>query len=184
MKKSLLKIIVVALLFFTVFFSCFDDKPNSHFHIPFKNNADYSIYVYPSSKEQYLAFPRYQDTILQPYYPDPSLDTAHYKIMPKFEDNTPLFIMSAYESVFGYEFDTLLVFIFNADTLEMLGWDTVRAYYKVEQRYDLSLEDLQNVDFKLSFPPTEDMKHIHMWPPYGTYDEFGRRKTNINLISE
>ena len=176
MKKSLLKIIVVALLFFTVFFSCFDDKPNSHFHIPFKNNADYSIYVYPSSKEQYLAFPRYQDTILQPYYPDPSLDTAHYKIMPKFEDNTPLFIMSAYESVFGYEFDTLLVFIFNADTLEMLSWDTVRAYYKVEQRYDLSLEDLQNVDFKLSFPPTEDMKHIHMWPPYGTYDEHGQKK--------
>ena len=178
MKKSLLKIIVVALLFSTVFCSCYDDKPNCHFHIPFKNNADHSIYVYPETKEQYLAFPSYQDTILQPYYPDPSKDSVNYKIMPKCEDNTPLFKMSCYEYDFGYAYDTLLVFVFNADTLEMLGWDTVRAYYKVEQRYDLSLEDLQNVGFKLSFPPAETMKNIHMWPPYGTYDENGQKKSN------
>ena len=177
MKTKTPLILVILVLFVSVFLcSCFVDKPNGHYHIPFKNNTTHSIYVYPESKEQYHAFPSYQDTILQPYYPDPSVDTANYKIMPKEKSIDALFRMSAYEAVFGYEFDTLLVFIFNADTLETYGWDTIRAYYKVEQRYDLSLEDLQNIGFKLSFPPTEAMKRIHMWPPYGTYDEHGQRK--------
>ena len=171
------------IILITVFFnSCFVDSPNGHYHIPFKNNTTHSIYVYPESKEQYLAFPNYQDTILQPYYPDPSKDTAHYKTMSKEENNDALFRMSAYEAVFGYEFDTLLIFIFNADTLETYGWDTVRVYYKVEQRYDLSLQDLQDVGFKLSFPPTEAMKHIHMWPPYGTYNKLDRRKIINNVF--
>ena len=174
--KSFLKRIIIALLLSILFYSCFVDKPNEHYHIPFKNNADYSIYVYPSSKEQYHAFPSYQDTILQPYYRDPSMDTACYKTMPKEENLDAMFMMATYEYVFGYEYDTLLVFVLNADTLETLGWDTVRVYYKVEQRYDLSLQDLQDVGFKLSFPPTEAMKYIHMWPPYGTYDEHGQRK--------
>lgn len=174
-KTSLIMLFLILLISIS-FCSCFVDKPNEHYHIQFKNNTTHSIYVDPESKEQYHAFPSYQDTILQPYYPDPSSDTAHFKIMPKEENIDALFKMTAYESIFGFDYDTLLVFVFNADTLELLGWDTIRAYYKVEQRYDLSLEDLQNIGFKLSFPPTEAMKHIHMWPPYGTYDEFGRRK--------
>ena len=176
MKRKTHLIIISILLCSIFFYSCFVDKHNKHYHILFKNNTTHSIYVYPETKEQHHDFPSYQDTILQPYYPDPSEDTAQYKIMPKEENIDALFLMAAYEYVFGYEFDTLLVFIFNADTLETYGWDKVRAYYKVEQRYDLSLTDLQNLGFKLSFPPTAAMKHIHMWPPYGTYDEHGRKK--------
>lgn len=177
MKIKTSLIIISIILFFSIFLcSCFVDKPDCHFHIPFKNNADHSIYVYSEIKEQYHALPNYQDTILQSYYPDPSLDPATNKTLPAEENIGALFSWSAYEYAFGDDFDTLLVFVFNADTLELLGWDTIRAYYKVEQRYDLSLEDLQNIGFKLSFPPTEAMKHIHMWPPYGTYDELGRRK--------
>ena len=33
-------------------------------------------------------------------------------------------------------------------------------------RYTLSLEDFRNLDWELSFPPDERMRHIHMWPPY------------------
>ena len=157
--------------------SCYKDDDNHHYRIPFKNDADYSLYILAESKEQYFMSPHYQDTILQSYYCNPSKDTLNHLISPKEEYETAFFRRSFYEAQFGNEYDTLLVFIFNADTLDFYGWDSVCANYKVLQRYDLSLEDLQYLDFKLCFPPSETMKQIHMWPPYGTYDENGNRKT-------
>jgi hypothetical protein len=35
------------------------------------------------------------------------------------------------------------------------------------QRYDLTIPDLDNLNWTLSYPPTEAMKDIKMWPPYG-----------------
>ncbi len=68
-----------------------------------------------------------------------------------------------------------MVFVFNADTLETHGWDYAKEHNMVMQRYDLSLTDLQNLNWTLTFPPTEEMRNIKMWPPYGTYDEHGNR---------
>ena len=68
-------IITTSIIIYSILFhSCCIYKPNKHYHIPFKNNTTHSIYVDCASKEQYLAFPSYQDTILQPYYLDSSLD--------------------------------------------------------------------------------------------------------------
>ena len=77
--------------------------------------------------------------------------------------------------------DTMSIYIIDADTVALYSWDTVVKYNKVLQRYDLSLSDLEGLNIKsyysfVYFPPTEAMKRIHMWPPYGTFDEFGRRK--------
>lgn len=78
--------------------------------------------------------------------------------------------------------DTLSLYIFNADTVDSYSWDTVLKYNMVLQRYDLSMQDYKELNkarvlgevVTLFFPPSEDMKHIHMWPPYGTYDENGQ----------
>ena len=32
--------------------------------------------------------------------------------------------------------------------------------------YLLSINDLQKVNFHLTYPPTENMKDLHMWPSY------------------
>ena len=87
------------------------------------------------------------------------------------------------EELFCYN-DTMSFYIFNADTVDFYGWDTIVKYNMVLQRYDLSMQDYTELNTSmfmgeivtLNFPPTDDMKHIHMWPPYGTYDEHGRRK--------
>ena len=154
--------------------SCVADRMDRHRNIPIQNNTNHSVYVLEESKEQYFMFPSFQDTILQPWYCDPSTDSTTSLIKPREEK--ALFSRSGYEYEFGYEYDTLLVFVINADTLKTYGWDTVRVNYKVEQRYDLSLADLQSVDFRLTIPPTKAMKHIHMWPPYGTYGQKGSNK--------
>lgn len=84
--------------------------------------------------------------------------------------------------------DTMSIYIIDADTVALYSWDTVVKYNKVIQRYDFSLSDLEGLNINSSysfvyFPPTKDMKHIHMWPPYGTYDEHGRRKDKRNTLN-
>ena len=69
--------------------------------------------------------------------------------------------------------DTLIVFVFNSDTLSSRGWDYVKDHNNVTQRYDLSLSNLRNLNWRIAFPPTEEMRNIKMWPPYGTYDSMG-----------
>ena len=162
--------------------SCRVDKPDCHYHIPFTNNSYHAVYVDYDAKYWYTLLPHFRDTILHSYYLDPSLSPDWYKTNPGEENNAVMNQDTPWERTFEYELDTLLVFVFNADTLETRGWDYVRENYKVEQRYDLILEDLQRIGFRLSFPPDSTMKHIHMWPPYGTYDEHGHRKDKEQII--
>lgn len=47
--------------------------------------------------------------------------------------------------------DTLSVYIFHADTVRLVDWSMIRNEYKVK-RYDLSLDDLKKIEFKLTYP--------------------------------
>ena len=44
--------------------------------------------------------------------------------------------------------------------------DTLRKYVPVVQRYHLSVKDLDRLHWTVTYPPTEEMKGINMWPPY------------------
>lgn len=75
----------------------------------------------------------------------------------------------------GTRVDTVSFFVFDSDTIDYYSWDTVVKKNMVLQHYDLSIFDLENLMVSkyssiLHFPPTEKMKHIHMWPPYGMFD--------------
>jgi hypothetical protein len=48
--------------------------------------------------------------------------------------------------------DTISVFIFDAQVLESTPWDTVKAKYLILKRYDLSLDDLINMNWILTYP--------------------------------
>ena len=60
--------------------------------------------------------------------------------------------------------DTLYLFIFASDTLAKYSWEEIRKGYKVLARYDLSLEDLERLNFELSYPPDNRMQGIKMYP--------------------
>ena len=57
-----------------------------------------------------------------------------------------------------------MIFIMDADIVE-LHTDFKKA---IIQRYDISLQDLQCLNWMLTYPPSENMKDIKMWPPYGS----------------
>jgi len=56
------------------------------------------------------------------------------------------------------------------DTLHMYLLDAESVFTRLDKsllvRYDLSLQDLRCLDWQITFPPTEEMKDIHMWPSY------------------
>lgn len=62
--------------------------------------------------------------------------------------------------------DTLSIFIFDSDTLENNSWDTIKGEYKILKRYDLSIENIQLLNYDIPYPPTEVMKDMKMYPPY------------------
>jgi len=107
------------------------------------------------------------------YYPDTSsINTIpiYYdwnKILPNDEFGLMGIRHSTWKSTFEYhKIDTLMIYIFDEEVLKNNTWGNVIRYYLVLQRYDLSLQDLEKLNWKIYYPPTEAMKDIKMFPPY------------------
>ena len=64
--------------------------------------------------------------------------------------------------------DTLSIFIFDYDIIERYDWQTIRDNYTILVRYDFSQKDLQKLKWCIYYPPTEEMKDMKMFPPYGS----------------
>lgn len=89
-----------------------------------------------------------------------------YKIKPNEVNESACSLYGTfYENVFRDKrripSDTIMIFIMDAELLEAKDIDS-----SIIQRYDLSLEDLQKVNWRLSYPPDKNMKNIKMYPPY------------------
>jgi len=63
--------------------------------------------------------------------------------------------------------DTIFVFVFDATLIENTPWDIVVRDNLVLRRYHLTLEDLQRLNWRIAYPPTEEMRDIKMYPPFG-----------------
>lgn len=48
--------------------------------------------------------------------------------------------------------DTLSIFILSSDTISTYKWPFIRSQYKILKRYDLSLQDLENNNFTVTYP--------------------------------
>lgn len=62
--------------------------------------------------------------------------------------------------------DTLSFYIFAEDTINSYPWEIISTEYKVLKRYDFSVQDLESLNYKISYPPTGQMKNVRMYPPY------------------
>ena len=158
---------ILLLSFAFLFSSC--DPIYTCFFVNQSNHTVYSFldYIYPDT-----LLPQYK---ILPLYADKEGDTS--VLWQEIGTTLTVFQTDAYAK----PFDTVSIYIIDADTIALYSWDTVLKYNKVLQRYDLSLSDLEGLNIKsfysfVYFPPTEAMRHIHMWPPYGTYDELSRIK--------
>lgn len=110
-----------------------------------KNNADYSIGWYVADGALYGNF-----------YPDSLPDTdnqVYHRIEPKEDRVIIINPCSTWKRFFNWlPYDTLSVFIFHSDTLEKYTWEEVRDGYKIIKRYDLSLDDIEHMDYTIVYP--------------------------------
>ena len=123
------------------------------------NNSDDEIKVYFDEDSVYNEI--YPDTLISDF----SKDWLSNSFSPKSMRND-ISSSSNWKSVFDGRApqDTLSLFIFASDTLAKYSWEEVRKGYKVLARYDLSLEDLERLNFELSYPPDNRMQGIKMYP--------------------
>ena len=87
----------------------------------------------------------YPDTIL------PSTEPSLQKVEPnKHIDLTSSF---KWENVIqDMPLDTLSIYFFDADTLETYSWIQVKKENKVLKRFDLSVQDLKDKNWKIHYP--------------------------------
>jgi len=131
-------------------------RDDCHNVIPFTNNSDKTLYVC------YKDVVSSSDTILglgSSYFTVSSRD--HYKVIP-FSVSTTCLVMRKRNC-----FDIFpMVMIFILDEQKMTT--TSQSDNFILRRYDLTQEDLQLLNWEVSYPPDERMKNMRMYPPYGS----------------
>ena len=136
MEKFGYRTYIILLCILSIFIQC--DPWDSRMKIT--NNSNSAIYFNYS-----FAFP---DTTLRPE-DNPVTSDDFYRIQSGETVTNP--IMGRWESKFDIS-DTLMIFIFDETTLKTVPWDTVRKNYMILKRYDLSLEDLVRMDWRVTYP--------------------------------
>jgi hypothetical protein len=132
------QIIIIAIAFLSI--RC-EDK--DHSTISVLNDSEKTIYVIDKG-----SFP---DTLID--FPDVRKYGGN-KIIPHTLKKA-LSSHKSYEDWFSdsvNDNDTLKLFIFDAQLLETTPWDTVIAKYQILKRVDLSLNDLNRMNWTVTYP--------------------------------
>ena len=141
MRKQQLHIIIFTLIFL---YGCIrKETANCHFNIHVKNNSNKPIYIY-----DYYDYP---DSSLKNKNYNPAVSGEYYKVKPSETTNIR---RSCYEGLFETRIpsDTIMIYIFDAQTLATTPWETVKKNNLYLKRYDLSLQDLRNLNWLINYP--------------------------------
>ena len=129
----------------------------TYYFINIKNNSNHQICFFKAFPYSY--FNVYPDTILHKKESDfPKIEASHSQNIGGTR---------SWESKFEeIPSDTLSFYFFHPDTLAKYPWETIRKDYNILKRYDLSIQDIQLLDYEIVYPPTEAMEKMKMYPPY------------------
>lgn len=154
------------------------------------NNSDIAVgYFFPTDFES-GGYPVEQ----YPYkmYPDTTMKYAWWFLRgPVLTNDFHAFDGGLVNDVYSFrKSDTLSLYIFDANLLESEvwvptengghfeneAWDNAIRDYNILARYDLSQEDMGRLRdddgiVRIYYPPTPEMKDMHMFPPYGVREE-------------
>lgn len=137
------------ILFFCIsilFISCEPiNTADCHKLITVVNKTNKTIYVEP-----YGEYPNFE---IYKYFSDPLINSKTTKV----EANNTLKITapgySCFEPVFEGQFKSgiLMLYVFDGPTLETQGWDYIKEHNLVLKRYDLTLQDVKNMNWTITY---------------------------------
>ena len=141
-------------------FTCYNypdyEDESHHYKIYFENCWDKPIVVWSTKDCYYLNNPC---TMYVPFNKLWKYENQGEVIYPGRIDGDYIKHDGYYEDWFE-EGDSLYIAVFDSDRNNEN--DSPRFLFS----YLLSINDLQKVNFHLTYPPTENMKDLHMWPSY------------------
>ena len=144
-----------------------------------KMDAIYPIHIYNESEVQYIGYYFATGGRYGSYYPDtllPNNNTYVYNKNIKPKQHLQYDSWIKWDVTFkSLPKDTLSIFIFSSDTLNKYSWEEVRRDYKILKRYDLSIQDLELLDYKVYYPPIPAMSRMKIYPKYGRYKLYSFR---------
>jgi len=112
------------------------------------NNSHQAIYVQGET--------HYPDTLYFGHYAGLTSNPEMFKVQSHSSSDKPLQIRDCYEDIFNYGVEipsgVLMVYIFDAGVLESTPWSTVVTNYMVLKRFDLSLQNLGEMDWTITYP--------------------------------
>lgn len=118
-------------------------EPAGHRIIEFVNNSTKNLYVRINDAN-------YPDTLIR--LGDIRKSKNYFFVAAKTSNSTILRDNSPWEySIKDFRFETIMVFVFNADQIKDLPWDTVVNKYMILKRYDLNLEKLDSLNWKINY---------------------------------
>ena len=144
-------------LFFVLLISISCQEYSEDFYILFENASDKTIFVEADS-----SYPRDSLRIIR-FMVVPG---NSYEIPPRSQ-NTMTWGSCKWESWYsvfdssdcGYVSFTIL----DSEVMKSNNVESIQENYNILARYDLTKEDLDKLKFKLTYPPTPEMSHVHMW---------------------
>jgi hypothetical protein len=140
MKKNLGLKVIYVLAFLFIMSNCVYDRMD--FKLKITNNSNADIYFFDTFS--------YPDTSIRVEY-NPTYSKTEYFI--KNGETKSVVVRGTWDESFKI-WDTLIIFIYDAKTLETTPWDSIRKNYLILKRFDLTLQSLENLNWIISFPST------------------------------
>ena len=137
MKKTSITIILTFLL---ISGTCGKKDQDLHDNITFINQSNKVLFICGDWE--------YPDTLIN--FGNPLLAGDFNKVYAN-SSGDPLKIRYSFESMFK-RVDKLTVFVFDAHILETTPWGTVKSMYLILKRYELTLQDLNNMNWTITYP--------------------------------
>lgn len=147
-----MKITLYFLLFFIVT-SC-HVKQDFEYPLVVENNSGDHLFFHAATESSLLM---YDDTVLTANRDDIAMQIVEESV----RIGNPIRWV---ERMSYLQLDTLSIYFFHPDTLSLYDWDVIRNDYKVLKRYDLSIEDLNSLNFTVPYPPTAEMEGMKQYP--------------------
>ena len=124
-----------------------------------KNMSDNNIVLI----QDYLFYDRYDnDTVLKE---DFSIYETSTRIVKPGDSSIFKYWNKSHKNAISPT-DTFSVFILDEDVYYLCSWLDICKNYKVLSRYDLSGDDIINLQYTVPYPPSPAMKDMKMYPPY------------------
>ena len=115
-------------------------EPDSR--IAIENNSLIDILVY-------YDFNRYPDTSVPQQ--NPFLNDTQYELALVSSNETKI-EKNEFVKILNSSDRSMMLFIFSRDTIDRVPWPRIRDEYLVLRRYDLTLEDLETMDWTVKYP--------------------------------